>query len=338
MRSHRSAKFAEYISTFAILNSIGIHETVLIERRDSSTGIGVYVRDACDAHTTLFVVPGHRVCSSSVLSHLGTKITLRSNGDWDGERLQTLNHGLINYLTGLEEAKVWMECAWRIALERHRSYSSWWGWIQSAPDEKELMSLEEGICGNCRVLHPTLYPFYLKGRAKIKEEIKLAFELLSHNNLRPSFSYFSWAVEILLSRGILLPCCWQTKEGLEKAGEVEFGVVPFVDLINGANDQAATNDSFTPKENAVVEVELSTESLPEWYVSWVVQEARRKTHDESLNVGELLREHFCLCVSLTKPLKASEEVIISYNTPHISTGVLSSNEDALLSRLIKYSF
>ncbi|CCW60769.1 unnamed protein product [Phytomonas sp. EM1] len=329
MRSHRSAKFAEYISTFAILNSIGVHDAVLVERRDSAVGIGVYAREACDAGTTLFVVPMHRICSSSVLAKLGTKVELQCGG-WNAEKVETLNEGLISFLMGLEGARGWVECAWRMALERHRSYSRWWGWIQSIPSEEELRALEEGVRGNCRALHPTFYPFWEKGRRKIEEETKLAFELLSQNNLSPTLSCFSWAIEILLSRGMLLPGCWRESEGLEEA-VVEIGVVPFVDLINGANDT-------TLKENAVVEIASTAEDLPHWYKSWVVQEAQRKGRNESLDVAKILRQQFCLCVSLTRPLAASEEVIISYPTPVLTTGVLSSREDALLSRLIKYGF
>lgn len=334
MRSLRSAKFAEYVSTYALLNLIGIHDTVLIEKRDASVGHGVYVRDACDAGTTLLVIPAHRICSTAVLSHIGTKVRLRSAA-WPTSKIAALDSGMLSHLTNSPAAHGWMEWAWRVALEHHRSYSHWWGWLQSVPSTPECGAQVEAALAKCRTIHPSLTPYYQKARKRIAEETSTAYAILAVDNMMPTPEKFSWAVESLLSRGMRVPCAWGRPPSSTVAAEL--AVVPYVDLINGADEAGRA-------PNATVEVALGLEELPDWYTAWIVEShcSRSSQGDDtkarSAALDRVLEQPFAMCVTLNRALQPAEEVILGYDIPMISTGVLSTSEDEVLSRLVKYGY
>lgn len=346
MRAARSAKFAEYTSTYAILNSIGIHETALIERRDASAGMGVFVRDACDADTTLFVVPAHRICATSVMAKIGTHVAFHcppelTTSSSNSTAPDHLDGGLVTFLTGSGSAAAWVELCWRLALERHRSYSLWWGWLESIPPPEEFAGTAAGALSQCRAVHTPLHPFYAKARKRLEEEKTTAYAMAAAGNLAPSYANFSWAVDALVSRGVALPRCWsppaEEAPGAAEAPplltvpDTELGIVPYVDLINGP-------DGIGRAANATVEVAADAEDLPEWYLQWILHEAKLKGRDGAAELTRILSQRYCVCVTLKRPLRASEEVILPYDLSPMTTKVLSEAEDELLTRLLKFGY
>ncbi|KPI87987.1 hypothetical protein ABL78_2923 [Leptomonas seymouri] len=375
MRARRSAKFAEYISTYAILEHIGIHPTALIEKRDTAVGFGLYVRDACDAGTTLLVVPSRRFCANSVLSKVGLRCQFTdpwrrtptvssppasaalANSSSASSSTDDVQNGIVTFLTGSPQ---WPELAWRLALEQHRSVSPLWGWLQSLPSVEEMKDQTEAAERCCRVHHTMLLPYYLKGYQRIQKETLAAYRQLRPSNLLPNYTTFYWAVEVLLSRGLLLPLAWPTEESategvpkIEHAPDIggqlegnggghskrstsevnawELGVVPFVDLINAPDGEGRV-------ANAHIEVALTLDELPPFFVEEVVAGSIAKGRDGVTDLETLLGTQFCLCVALRAPLRASEEVIVDWDTPVLTTGVLQGEEEQLISRLLKYKF
>ncbi|KAG5494109.1 hypothetical protein JKF63_01944 [Porcisia hertigi] len=356
MRARRSSKFAEYLSTYAILEGVGIHPTTLIEKRDAAVGVGVYVRDACDAGTSLLAVPSKRICSESVLSRVGLKTSFCS--PWHSDRNGSLTaspgppcevqDGIVAFLTGTAQ---WPELAWRLALEKHRSVSPLWGWLQSLPSMEELTDRKNAAERQCRVHHAMLLPYYLKGRRRIQEETSAAYSQLRDNNILPCFDHFVWAVDVVLSRGLLVPTAWAVRAGMPSsssrdddsakedsdslsASSVECGVVPFLDLVNAP-------DAVGRAVNADIEMATSLESLPQFFKDDLVAAAVDKGHsgnDRLDEVERLLKSHYYLCLTLRKPLRASEEVILDWQVPVLTTGVLTSADDAIISRFLKYMF
>lgn len=355
MRHHRSAKFAEYLSTFAILQYIGLHDTVLIEKRDSSAGFGVFVRDACDAGTTLFAIPSRCCCSNSVLRAVGVPIGFHditsrpshSNASL-AEETSSLNGGLFTYLCGsMEEdappsAARWVELCWRLSLEMHRSYSPLWGWLSAIPSHQDFSQLTAGAAATCRVAHPHLEKYWKQGEERIQKELAEAYAILEPRTLLAPPQSFFRACLTLLSRGLWIPCCRRKETLWERELEkVELGVVPYLDLINGEDDIGRA-------ANARVEVALTIEDLPSWYVDFVHAEESRKdksaagsSQDSSQRdyLSWLFQNHYCMCVALEKPLLPGEEVVLSYPSPIVRTeGGLSENDDRRLSRLLRYFY
>ncbi|KAG5468428.1 hypothetical protein LSCM1_02408 [Leishmania martiniquensis] len=356
MRARRSSKLAEYLSTYAILEHVGIHPTTLIEKRDAAVGVGVYVRDACDAGTTLLAVPSKRFCTNSVLSRVGLKTSFCS--PWlaasegpsttsTGPACDVLN-GIITFLTGSVQ---WPELAWRLALEQHRSVSPLWGWLQSLPSMEELADRKETAERQCRVHHTMLLPYYLKGRQRIREEVQAAYSQLRAGNILPCFDRFAWAVDVVLSRGLLLPTAWPAISGVSTTSpkdseqeedensllsrsSLECGVVPFLDLVNAP-------DNVGREANADIEIAASLEALPQFLKDDLAGGATargRGVGDGLAEVRRLLEAHYYLCLTLRKPLRASEEVILDWQVPVVSTGVLTAADEAVVSRSLKYMF
>lgn len=373
MRARRSAKFAEYLSTYAILEHIGIHPTTLIEKRDAAVGVGVYVRDACDAGTVLLAVPSRRFSADSVLAKVGLQCqftdpwkpltalpsstpcfpespTVPSTSREDIER------GIVSFLTGSAQ---WPELAWRLALERHRSVSPLWGWLQSLPSPEEFQDQTEAAERHCRVHYTMLLPYYLKGRQRIEAETHAAYRQLRCANVLPSYATFRWAVEVLLSRGLLVPLAWPAhrrrttacslsasslSEGESELGDtlpaegcgedeaaLELAVVPFVDLVNAPDEAGRV-------ANAHLEVAATVDELPVFFREEAMAAAAAKGRDGLAELAALLTTHYYLCLTLQTPLRASEEVIVEWDIPVLTTGVLQSAEDQLVSRLLKYKY
>ncbi|CAJ1022983.1 hypothetical protein, conserved [Leishmania lindenbergi] len=356
MRARRSSKFAEYLSTYAILGHVGIHPTTLIEKRDAAVGVGVYVRDACDAGTSLLAVPSNRFCSTSVLSRVGLKTTFCSPWTAGSEVLATgsaesacdVQGGILTFLTGSAQ---WPELAWRLALEQHRSVSPLWGWLQSLPSVEELTDRKDAAERQCRVHHTMLLPYYLKGRQRIREETRAAYAQLRPQNILPCFDRFAWAVDVILSRGLLLPTAWPVTagastnsaadSGLEEGNSdsppdssFECGIVPFLDLVNAPDDIGRA-------VNADIEVATLFEDLPKFLSDDLAPAAAAKecgSDDGCAEVKRVLETHYYLCLTLRKPLRASEEVILDWHVPMLTTGVLAPADDAIVSRFLKYMF
>ncbi|KAG5491807.1 hypothetical protein JIQ42_01715 [Leishmania sp. Namibia] len=356
MRARRSSKFAEYLSTYAILEHVGIHPTTLIEKRDAAVGVGVYVRDACDAGTTLLAVPSKRFCTNSVLTRVGLKTSFCSPWLGDSEGLSTasagpvcdVQGGILTFLTGSAQ---WPELAWRLALEQHRSVSPLWGWLQSLPSMEELADRRDTAERQCRVHHTMLLPYYLKGHQRIREETVAAYSQLRARNILPCFDRFAWAVDVVLSRGLLLPTAWPVISGASASsrtdGErdevesdflshssLEFGVVPFLDLVNAPDDVGR-------EANADIEIATSLDALPSFLRDDLASGATARGRcgdDELAEVQRILETHYYICLTLRKPLCASEEVILDWQVPVLTTGVLTAADDTAVSRFLKYMF
>ncbi|EPY35410.1 hypothetical protein AGDE_07374 [Angomonas deanei] len=330
----RSAKFAEYLSTYAILNLIGLHPTTLIERRDSARGVAVHVRDACDAGTCVLVVPTKRLASNTVFRKIGTKIRLRQN-EHTAATNEKLDQGVVTFLTQCDVAGKgsveWIEWCWRVGIELHRGYSTWWGWLQNVPTLEEFEEMDTACASACRLQHASIFPFYKKSRSSIEKEVREAYESYSTVNMMPCYAHFRQAVLILLSRGTVVPIGWHGREETTSE-ECEVAVIPFVDNINGPDRLSGAT------ANCVLETAITLDELPSWYTSWVLYESEQKSVDGMAQLEESLRENYYVCATLTKPLLPSEEVILSYTVPQIGTGVLSPTEDARLSRFVKYFY
>lgn len=338
MRKHRAAKFAEYISTYAILNYIGLHDTVVFEKRNTGAGLGLYVRDACDAGTTLLVVPSRCVCSNSVLNAIGTPLPLpasfsQSKNAREAERWRELDGGLMTFLTGSRCAAEWVELCWRMSLEQHRSYSPLWGWLNALPPLSELQELLTEAESKCRRQDAALLPHCRKSQEKIKSELAVAYSLLLPCTLTAPPPTFLWAGLVLLSRGMLVPRAWRREAGdplRDAEGEVELGVVPYADMING-------EDASGRQANATIEVSFTAEELPDWYAQWVREEAGRRS-SALCYVSHILRHHYFFCVTLQQPLLPAQEVVMPYFQPLVSMPSGSEDQNQTLSRLLKYFY
>ncbi|EKF33633.1 hypothetical protein MOQ_002493 [Trypanosoma cruzi marinkellei] len=324
MRGQRSAKFAEYTATYAILKRLGLHDTVLIEKRDASVGYGVFVKDACDAGTPLLVVPSRRACSVTTLERLGADVQMVETGAL--LKLHHLNDGVVSKILGCS-ANQWTTLAWRLAIEQQRSLSPWWGWLNVLPSLTSFRAMEEDCERLCRLHHAPLLPYWMDARRRIEEEVVTAHGIFAEENVVPSIRYFRGAVDVILSRAQHLPLCWTTAEG----HPVELGILPFIDLING-------HDGADRKRNARVEVAFAVEELPGWYRSWFVQESERGGIDGEKELRRLMEEHFFAVVVLERDLIASEEVILEYEVQPWDTDSLGSEEQLLLGRLLRYFF
>lgn len=333
MRHRRSAKFAEYVATYAILERIGIHPTLLIEKRDSSVGFGVFVRDACDSGTCLLVVPSRRFCASSVLQAVSTPLPFPSSGDVDTADWVALDKGLFTHLTGSADAREWVECCWRLSMEPYRSCSPLWGWLESVPSAQEFNELEERAASHCRQHRPTLLEGYQRGRERLKNELSTAYRLLEPLVPTAPPAAFLWAGNVLLTRGRVLPWCWgSTEEGRSEETAVEVGVIPYVDLMSGADGRGR-------RANARVEVAHTMGELPKWYCDWVALECEGKAIPAAEYLTHVLRYHYFACVTLEKPLLPSDEVVLEYFQPVVAAESLQNEQDyLLLSRLLKFFF
>lgn len=368
MRHHRPTKFSEFISTYAILQYIGLHNTVVVERRDSHAGFGMFVRDACDSGTCLLVIPSRRCCSNSVLRAVGTPLHFHEAlallpSDERCALRDRLDGGLLTHLLcgsgeGRPSALPWVEWCWRVSLEAHRSYSPLWGWLQALPRLTELRELTERAATTCRLEHPTLLPHYTKAQQQIREELAAAYAVLERVTLTAPPPTFLWAGLVLLSRGQVLPRCWnhlnhlddphssssfppssagggaaaERPENGEEHGELEIGVIPYADLLNGP-------DSSGRCPNAGLEVATCIEELPDWHVATVMEECRKKGTCGKAYLDRLFKDHYCACVTLQKPLLPADEVILDYFQPVVSTGGrLDEKDDFRLSRLLKYFY
>lgn len=214
MRHHRTAKFAEYLSTYAILHHIGLHPTVLLEKKDPSTGFGMFVRDACDAGTTLLVIPSKRCASNSVLHIIGTPISFpfstphSSSASSSSSTLDTLEQGLLSTILN-SSSREWIEWCWRISLESHRNTSPLWGWLRSLPSAAELRDQTDSLSRHCHLHYsPSMASHYKKGWHRVQEELAQAYSLLEPVTLTAPPSTFFWAGLILLSRGLRMPRSW----------------------------------------------------------------------------------------------------------------------------------
>ncbi|ORC93792.1 uncharacterized protein TM35_000016690 [Trypanosoma theileri] len=324
MRGQRSAKFAEYTATYAILKRLGIHDTVLIEKRDASVGYGIFVKDACDAGTPLIVVPSRQVCSVTTLDKLGANIKMMKCRDL--EKLQALNNGVVSKLLGCK-AEQWVTLAWRLSIEQQRALSPWWGWLNVLPDAQAFKTIEEESERKCRLHHTSLLPYLVHARCGIEREVTAVYEMLGKENIMASPSYFRNAVNVILSRAQHLPKCWTTAEG----DPIELGIIPFIDLIN-------IHDGVDRKRNASLEVAFAFEELPEWYRSWFIQELEPRGIDGEKELHRLIEEHYFALLVLEQDLTASEEVILQCELEPWETGTLSSQEELLLGRLLRYFF
>ncbi|ESL09308.1 hypothetical protein TRSC58_02973 [Trypanosoma rangeli SC58] len=324
MRGQRAAKFAEYTATYAILKRLGLHDTVLIEKRDASVGYGVFVKDACDAGTPLLVVPSRRACAVTTLEKLGANLRMVETGALP--KLHRLSDGALSRILGCS-ASQWAKLAWHLAIERQRAFSPWWGWLSVLPSSSSFKTMEENCERLCRLHYTALLPYLMDVRRRIEDEVKTAHAIFAEENVVPSLPYFSEAVNVVLSRAQHLPLCWTTAPG----DSVEMGVLPFVDLING-------DDGVDRRRNAAVEVAFAVEELPAWYRAWFVQESERGGIDGERELQRLMEEHFFAVVVLERGLLAAEEVILEYELQPWVTGSLSPTEELLLGRLLRYLF
>lgn len=324
MRGQRSGKFAEYTATYAILKRIGLHQTVLIEKRDASVGHGVYVRDACDSGTPLLVVPSRHAFSLSTVQKLGARV--RQEDLMQSPQLEILNRGVLSRLLGCTAGE-WISLAWRLAIEHQRSLSPWWGWLNVLPRMQDFRTMEDESGRQCRLHRVQLLPYFIEVQSSMQEEICSAYEVLSEKNLMPSPNHFRWAVDVILTRSHRLPACWTNGEG----SSVELGIIPFVDLVNG-------DDGGERRRNARVEVAFEVEELPRWYRDEFLQESERRHVNGEEALRRLLEEHFFALVALERDLTASEEVIMEYELVPWVTGALSHEDDLLLGRLLRYRF
>ncbi|KAG8347081.1 hypothetical protein ERJ75_000710600 [Trypanosoma vivax] len=324
MRGCRGSKFAEYLATYAILKHIGIHDTVLIEKRDASLGYGVYVRDACDSGTAMFVVPSICACSTSTMRQLGAGI--RFAGGSDSPRLRELDRGTLSRLLGFESLQ-WAGLAWRLAIEQQRSFSRWWGWLNILPSSEDFRLLEDEASRFCRLHRATLLPYLMSARDAVHREMCEVYEVLAEKNLAPSSQYFRWALDIVLSRAQRLPVCCSAGGG----GPIELGIMPFVDLVNG-------HDGTERKRNARVEIAFDVDELPHWYRDAFLQESVRRGLDGEQELQRFVEDNFFAVVVLERSLFAAEEVIMEYDFTPFAAGGLSSSDEFILGRLIRYHF
>lgn len=336
MRSRRAAKFAEYISTYAIVQYVGVHDTTVVERKDPGTGVGVFVRDACDANTTLLVVPSRRFGTCSVLSAVGAPL---NSDKLPLVSLHPLDDGIVSYLSGATSAQEWVTWCWRLSLETFRSYSPLWGWLQMLPSSAEFAERMQAAEQQCAARYPPILPHYVKAKQRIEKEICSAYALLEPHVITPPLKVFQWATWVLLSRGVLCPVAWEaTRRSSTEAAprSPELGVMPYVDLVNGG-------DSIGRSANSTIEVAATVADLPDWYTAWLRDEFLRKNRTNGAALADdYLRwafdYHYYACLTLTKPLLPAEEVILDYELPIVSTGTLSEGEDKILSRLLKYYY
>ena len=306
-RKLRGAKFSEYISTYALLNRIGIHQTAVIERRQAVEGYGWFVRDACDAGTVLCVVPLKLAVSAANGRERGAPVVCAS--------FSTCPVGVL--LPHLLQAPDWVELAWRIAIEAGvQSSPLWWGWINSLPDAAQLQQQREHCMQRCRVSPSTLHltPYLEHLRLVIKSEVSAAF--LAARDVQPVSppqGRFEWAVDIALSRSLLCPTA-------DLEPRVEPTVLPFIDLVNHAAEP-----------NAEIEMAATLADLPSWY------------RDDVIGGITKVPEPPYVVLTTTKSMMPGSQVFIHYQYPTtivdaaLGTRLKYERDGPLLTRMLRFA-
>lgn len=298
-RNFRSAKFAEYLSTYAILNGMHLHPTVLIEKRDAGRGYGVFVRDACDAGTSLIVLPRTSLMTQGSLLEQGTGISCRP----------LLEHLWSNSTTSVStpfmdcmlhhHASQWVVLAWQLALELTARHSRWWGWLSSVPSYDDILQTEHAAQLASRAGHPQLAASMAIIREAVQREISDGYDFIRlHATLVPPKPIFLWAARLLLTRAILTP----SGDG----ASVELALAPIVDLCNMDILHGAAGDDEVVSGNADIEFLGTDEALPDWCLLDVASgtSGSTPTHSSADYEGGVM-----LC--LNQPLVAGQEVLLA---------------------------
>lgn len=261
-RNFRSAKFAEYLSTFALIHQIHLHPTLLIEKRDPSRGYGMYVRDAVDAGTTMVVLPRRSLMTSTSVDTFGVGLSRLSLEN----ALQNISvrdrFPAMNLLLMGVSPVSWIVLAWQLSVELSARHSFWWGWLSSVPSLPDLNELEHAAHAASRVVAPQLAGQMATIRSALQKEVDDAFTSIvaPHAAVVPTIDTFRWAVRLVLTRSIVVPT-------IEGTG-VDLAIAPFIDLCNMAT-APIKGSSHKKKQNvstgnAEVEFLGDGENLPEW--------------------------------------------------------------------------
>jgi hypothetical protein len=306
-RRLRGAKFSEYLSTYALLNKVGIHPTAVLERRQAVEGYGWFVRDACDAGTVLCVLP---------LSHAVTA----ANGNAAGAPLllQPFSCPRGEVLPSLLQCGGWPELAWRIALEDGAQSSPlWWGWLGSLPDAAMFQQQRAMCLQHCRASPALVYlvPHVEHLIRIMRSEVAAAYDAAaSSQSIAPPFARFEWASEVVLSRALLFPKFLQGGAAEHEGDAVELAALPFLDMVNHS---AASPNS---------EIEIATElrELPVWY-------------SEDILSSRLPEPPFAF-LTTTEPLLPGQQVLIRYQcSADVGELVGGSVDGATLCQVLRYN-
>lgn len=353
-RNFRSSKFAEYLSTYAIANRVGLHPTTLIEMRDATRGMGIFARDACDEGTTLIVVPSTVVLTSSNMLKRGVAADFSRFADV-ADRLNRPQvegsslclRGVLTALLGNIPESHWIPFAARLAIELSARHSPWWGWLSSVPSW-DGQGQAERLASKSRLVSiaPRSGAAYLTLEAKLNQDIEMAHQLISKGAddggwIVPTIETFRWACYLLLSRCIVLP----------RNDSIELGIVPFVDLCNaaitiprqGVAAQGGQNQTSSrlclPHHSSNAVVEFATfDELPDWYKDEWCGLPQKKQEAPVHSACEYV------LLTLSSPLRAGEEALLDYWCGDVNglaahaRGVTNDNETlSVVATALRYS-
>lgn len=306
-RNYRSAKFAEYLSTYAILHGVCLHPTLLIEKRDASRGFGIFVRDAVDAGTTILVLPRRSLMTQLSLRRIGVGVTqsgllegLRREGDATAGGLRELFPAMDLLLMGIPSWN-WIVMAWQLSVELAARHSQWWGWLSSVPSNDDLVDLEQSSQVASRAIAPHLVGHIALLRQALQNELNGAFELvLKYADILPPKHMFYWAVRLLLTRSIVVP----SESNSDTVAEL--ALAPFVDLCNMAaavspHRGGLTVDGECGSGNAQIEFLDVAGTLPDW--------CRAELRGSSKHIEDGDYSHSVM-LTLSKPLLPGEEALL----------------------------
>jgi hypothetical protein len=233
------------LSMYAAQRGIGLHPSLLVERRDAARGSGLYARDGCSAGTVVLVVPSTTLVDTRRLTTFGPRLS------YEAPRVDA--DGPVGALLGCA-APTWHELAWRLALERTARVSHWWAWLGMLPTGAEYADAADDFAARLRVTHTRRFPEFAVLRNAVDREVDTVWTALRAGGATcPPLAAFRWAVRVLLTRGMLLPSSATGASG--DAAAVTIGIVPVLDTANHGEAPSAAVHMLLPHE------------LPAWYAA-----------------------------------------------------------------------
>jgi hypothetical protein len=331
-RNFRSAKFAEYLSTFALLHQIHLHPTLLIEKRDPSRGYGMYARDAVDAGTTMVVLPRRSLMTSSALDTFGVGLSGQSlqyalRSATDGTSPLRERFAATDLLLMGVAPETWIVFAWQLSIELSARHSFWWGWLSSVPSLADLVEQEQAAHLASRAVAPHLVGQMATIRTALKQELDDAYSsfVVPHAVAVPTRESFYWAARLVLTRSIVAP-----RESSLDEGDVDLAMAPFIDLCNMASrlptKPRSTEANHGAVGNAQVEFLGTGEELPKW--------SRDEIDASQFKTADSDDHRHAVLLTLHTPLLPGDEVLVDDAVDLLSETLHDASASTTKNRLL----
>ena len=301
--SRGSKVFARGLALYGDRQKVGLHDSLVLEVRDASRGMGVFVKDSVDAGTALVVLPMASCITASKLAIGGAPLRLPAVH-------KVCEAPLLDGLFGCGPDE-WFPFVWRLAMERVQETSLWWGWLEALPSLEMLMETKAATARTASSLSVDLAAEIERHTEGVYREVEQVWRSVSEDFCVPPLGALMWSVQVALTRASWIPI--PNFPDVGDSYRVSLGIAPYIDFVNHAEGEAAS---------AGMELASSLESLPRWYTNpptdrgksdgvfdlpdrtWAVANGMR--HIDSIGF------HHYLVLCTRKPLMPSQEVTLDY--------------------------